>query len=184
MVHAIEDSYTEDTLQNRLEQYFELHGWTAIREVSPHNANVRADLIVNHDEYGWFGIETKFFDGDGGSKAADAHHQIVSKYRGKRYIRNKINLWAICPFFSGRNSNDEWHQQRANQRNQFTRELFCRHGVGYINPFREPLLIDFAYSRAECKVPVNTNRDTRHHDNVDVELIREAVSRKMDKYDY
>jgi len=184
MPRAISAVNSENELQERLEQHFERHGWVAIREASPRNSNVRADLIVSHDDYGWFGIETKYFDGDGGGKVADAHHQIVSKYRGKRYIGHRIDLWAICPYFSGWDSDDDWYKKRAKHRDQLIRELFCRHGVGYANPLRDPLLLDFAYSVAEQKVPVATDRQTRHHENVDVELIRESVTRKMREYEY
>ena len=180
---TIADANSENELQRKLEQHFENHGWVAIREVSPHGSNVKADLIVEHDSYGWFGIETKYFSRDGGAKLADAHHQIVSKYRGRRYIGNRINLWAICPFFTGYDS-DEWHRQRAEWRSDFVREFFCRHGVGYVNPSRSPLLIDFAYSTASYKVPVDTDRQTRHHENVDIDRIRSSVKRKIEEYQY
>jgi hypothetical protein len=151
---------SEAELQRKLKSYFEKHNWLAVREVSPTDSRVKADLIVKHDTYGWFGIETKYFNNDGGGKVADAHHQIVSKYRGKRYINDRINLWA------------------ASWRQQYTRELFCKHGVGYVNPRRNPLLIDFAYSVPTRKVPVDTNRETRHHTNVDIEEIRSVVKKK------
>lgn len=183
MSETIGSVSSEDQLQEELEEHFEAHGWTAIREVSPHASNLKADLIVEHDSHGWFGIETKYFDGDGGGKVADAHHQIVSKYRGKRYIGNKINLWAICPYFSGFDK-DEWHAQRADWRNDFVRELFCRHGIGYVNPLRSPLLIDFAYSTASYKVPVDTDRHTRHHENVDITEIKSSVEEKIERFGY
>jgi len=176
---------SEAELQRNLKSYFEKHNWLAVREVSPTDSRVKAELIVKHDTYGWFGIETKYFNNDGGGKVADAHHQIISQYRGKRYINDRINLWAVCPYFSGADSDgDEWHNERASWRQQYTRELFCKHGVGYVNPRRNPLLIDFAYSVPTRKVPVDTNRETRHHRNVDIEEIRAAVKKKMEKYSY
>ena len=80
---------SEAELQRNLKSYFEKHNWLAVREVSPTDSRVKADLIVKHDTYGWFGIETKYFNNDGGGKVADAHHQIISQYRGRRYINDR-----------------------------------------------------------------------------------------------
>lgn len=189
MTDVIESVSSETDLQEQLQSYFKMHDWIALREQSPvgvgSQSNVRADLIVNHDTYGWFGVETKYFNSDGGAKVADAHHQIVSKYRSRKYINHRINLWVICPYFSGSgDDSDKWHTQRANWRQSYTREFFCRHGIGFLNPHRDSLLLDFTYSDAEKKVPVDTDRETRHHRNVDIEKIRTSVERKIKKYGY
>jgi len=177
---------SEEELQVWLESYFEKHGWTAIREVSPAHSDVRADLIVNHEDYGWIGIETKYFKSDGGAKIAKAHHQITRKYRGKKYIGKRINLWAICPYFHGINS--QRHGMGGNQqrlRGKIIREMFCKHGMGYIGlDTSTDLLIDFAYSKPIAKIPVNGDEDSRHYENVDIDAIKESVQDKMEKYDY
>lgn len=176
---------SEEELQTWLESYFEENGWVAIREVSPANSSVRADLIVKHDEYGWIGIETKYFENDGGAKVAQAHHQISRKYRGKKYIGNRINLWAFCPYFHGMNREGigfKPNQQRL--RAEFSREMFCKHGVGYIGLNTPDLLIDFAYSMPIAKIPVNGDEESRYYENVDIEKIRQSVKRKMEEYDY
>jgi hypothetical protein len=173
----------EYELQSWLESYFEDCGWTAIREVSPHRSDFKADLIVEHEDYGWIGIEAKYFDSDGGAKIADAHHQITRKYRGEKYLNNRIDLWAICPYFSSRYF-DGYHINQNTFRAQTTREFFCRHGIGYINLVGDDLLIDFAYSRGHAKIPVNDESDSRHHDNVDIESIRSTVQKKMERFDY
>lgn len=175
---------SEDQLQDWLESYFEKQGWTAIREVSPHNSNYKADLVVNHSDYGWMGIETKYFDGDGGAKIAQAHHQLTRKYRGEKYIGNRINLWAFCPYFNAYNSPSRIHSRTQITRAELSRELFCKHGIGYIDLDRNELLIDFAYSQPVAKVPVDANANDRYYENVDMDDIQKAVKRKMEKYDY
>lgn len=175
---------SEKELQVWLEDYFENHGWTAIREASPHNSNHSADLIVNHAQYGWFGIETKFFDNDGGAKAADAHHQITRKYRGRKYLGHHIDRWAVCPYFKFRNCSSADLQRQQYQRSTFLREMFCRHGIGYVDLDRWQLLLDFAYSNKSYKVPVGGQYLDDYLDAVDIEAIDKSVERKMAQYDY
>jgi len=176
---------SEDQMQAQLEAFFESHGWTAIREVSPHHSSDRADLIVESPQYGWFGIETKFWEQDGGAKLADAHEQIVGQYRGQKYIGERIDRWVLFPYFNeyhGENARDEWRSERADWRQQFIREMLCRHGVaiGYFSC--GAAVLDYAYSRAECKVPVGDH--PRHNDNVDMDVIDEMIERKMNRLSY
>jgi len=175
---------SEDQMQAQLEAFFENHGWTAIREVSPHHSSDRADLIVGSPQYGWFGIETKFWEQDGGAKLADAHEQIVGQYRGQKYIGERIDRWVLFPYFSGqqRENDDERLSARATWRRQFTRELLCRHGVGIGYFAHGAGVLDYAYSRAECKVPVGDH--PRHNDNVDMDVIDEMIKRKMNRLSY
>lgn len=175
---------SEEELQQWLESFFEENGWTAIREVSPHKSNYKADLIVNHHDYGWIGIETKYFEGDGGAKVAEAHHQLTRKYRSEKYINNKIDLWAFCPYFTAYNSDSRLHSREQQIRGQFSRELFSKHGVGYIDLDRREMLIDFAYSQPIAKIPVDGDASDRYYENVDIHEIKKSVSRKMEKYDY
>lgn len=177
---------SEEQLQIWLENYFEEHGWIAIREVTPARSSVRADLIVNHEDYRWIGIEAKYFKRDGGAKIAKAHHQITRKYRGKKYIGNRIDLWAICPYFHGMNSQSHSiGSKQQHLRARLMREMFCKHGIGYIGlDTSNDLLIDFGYSVPVAKIPVNGNKESRHYENVDINEIRERVQKKMEKYDY
>lgn len=183
---------SEDDLQEWLEGFFEQNGWSAIREASPHNSRCSADLIVEHDEYGWVGIETKYFHGDGGGKAADAHHQITRKYRGRTYIGERIDLWAICPYFWGIDSPDyKLKRQQQTTRSKFMREMFCRHGIGFVDLNRPVLLIDFAYSQPHAKIPVGGEYASgggdyfkEYVEDVDIDRIRDAVNRKRERFDY
>lgn len=169
--------HNENELQKWLESEFEDRGWMAIREVSPRNSSCSADLIVQHDDYGWFGIEVKYFKGDGGAKAAVAHHQIAEKYRGKKYLGEQINLWCICPYFATSEPGGMYFRK-----GQFIREFFCRHGIGYLGLNRHDMLMDFAYNDRDMKVPVGAR--TERFENPDLEKIKKSVSRKMEKYDY
>lgn len=179
---------SEEELQLWLEEYFEDNGWIAIREVSPHYSSYKADLIVSHDDYGWFGIETKYFEGDGGGKMADAHHQITRKYRHQHYLGEKISLWAVCPYFSGLHAAGEYSNSRQQQgRATLMREFFCRHGIGYIDLDSSNVKIDFAMSSKETKVPVGGEYEKyldEYREKVDMDHIREMVSRKCERFDY
>jgi len=178
---------SEQELQEWLESYFEENGWTAIREVSPNNSTYKADLIVNHEDYGWIGVETKFFEGDGGGKMADAHHQIVRKYRHEKYINNRIRLWAVCPYFSGINDQSEYKKRQQQNRATIMREFFCRHGIGYIDLDKGNVEIDFAYSSSDTKIPVGGDYSEsleERREDVDIGKIRDMVSKKCEKFDY
>lgn len=176
---------SEEELQEWLEDFFEANGWTAIREVSPHSSNYRADLVVKNEEYGWFGIETKYMHLDGGGKIAKAHHQITEQYRGQRYLGEKIDRWVICPYFRGMNSPDYPMKERQEKiRAKFTREFFSRHGIGYIDLDRYQLLLDFAYSQPWAKVPVGGDYLEKYQENVDILKIDESVGNKIEKYSY
>ena len=84
---------------------FEENCWTARQEVSPRESEDQADLIVSHEQYGWFGIETKHLYGDGGGTIAEAHHQI-KKISRNGIFRWEDRPWAICPYLWGINSPD------------------------------------------------------------------------------
>jgi len=181
----------EDDMQERLEEEFTECGWRVAREEKTRDGAGRADLIVSCDKFGTIGIETKFFNRDGGAKLADAHHQIIKKYRGEEFgsvwfSDGPIDLWAFCPCFAGhhRENPERWYEQRATFRKRFAREFFCRHGVGFldIGAGGDSLVIDFGYSMAERKIPVAA--ESRHHENVDITAIRESVQKKIEEYSY
>lgn len=184
-MHLCGEISSEDELQEWLEQFFENNGWTAIREVYPHGSNKRADLIVSHDDFGWFGIETKFMHGDGGRTLAEAHHQITRRYRGRKYIGQQIDRWAVCPYWWGINSSDyvSKHKQQET-RATYTREFFGRHGIGYIDLDRWQMVIDFAYSKPWAKVPVGGEYVQQYYDDVDIEKINESVQNKISEMTY
>lgn len=203
---------SEDELQEWLEAAFEESGWTAIREVSPHSSDYRADLIVEHDEYGWFGIETKFIGSNQGPMdMAKAHHQIVQKYRGRKYIGNRIDLWAVCPYIKFTNCKefpDDGKEDRR-QRRRFEREkwgkinhtkaFFSHSGIGWINLNHYHLNMEFIQSTSGGRVPVgklaeddkvqqNTEQYQEyagfHRDTCDMDMIREWASGKVDAAHY
>lgn len=174
---------SEDELQQWLESFFEENGWTAIREVSPRNGICRADLIVGHSEYGWYGIETKYITGDCGGKIADAHHKITEKYRGRKYINRRINCWLVCPYFWCYGP-DDYRSTTQRTRADLISGMFSRHGIGYINLDKSRLLLDFADSRMYAKVPVGGEYLDKHIEGVDVERIRDRVDRMREQYPY
>jgi hypothetical protein len=200
----------EREFQDWLEWYFEENGWYVEREVRNKNGEGRADLIVNHSDYGWFGIETKYFDSTGPASMADAHEQIVGKYRGGNFFSKDIDLWAVCPFYSKLRwkcvecdqEGDDFYGGRINYLSQLVREFFCRHGIGYIDvrgkKYGGVIDIDFAYSKATHKIPVGyTDENTERRkdwgyvdkyedrvENVDVGLITDSVKSKMSDLSY
>jgi hypothetical protein len=200
---------SEDELQEWLEKRFEDAGWTAIREVSPHRSNYRADLIVEHDNFGWFGIETKFIGkSQGPIDMAKAHHQITQKYRGKKYINNKIDLWAVCPYIKygsletlprdEQNGENNWRRRKRTQVYD-TRVFFQHSGIGWIELDTYSLEIEFIESDSQGSVPVGylaptekvqRNRDRyagyvgRRREDCDIERIREWAAGKVENAPY
>lgn len=126
---------TEQEFQDYLERKFEENGYTAIQEVSPHRSNYRADLLLIHDEFGRIGLELKRLTG--GSDAGKAHQQIVRQYSGKRYISERVNLWAFAPYMPKLQS-AQMRQHRDQQRFQggkleVLEHFFQRCGIGVLN---------------------------------------------------
>lgn len=157
---------SEDELQQWLQAAFEDAGWTAIREAAPHWSDYRADLIVEHGEFGWFGIETKYIGSSQGPvDMAKAHHQIVQKYRGKKYIGNKIDLWAVCPYIKYANcqkrpgESDEERRQRKDferlkSESVYALSSFFKHtGIGWIDLDHYALSFDFVEGDSSGRVP-------------------------------
>jgi len=189
---------SEDALQEWLESAFEDAGWTAIREVSPVGSNYRADLIVQHDDYGWFGVETKYIGSSQGPiDMAKAHHQIVEKYRGRKYINTKIDLWLVCPYIkygtADYSPDDNWRRQKWNQIYHM-RQFFQHVGIGWINLDYYSLDLDFIEADSAGSIPVgklaqtkkvqqNRERYAKYTSerarNVDVSRIREWAARKV-----
>jgi len=175
---------SEDELQEGLQRLLDSSGWNAQREVSPDSSEYRVDLLAEHGEYGTVGIETKFFKNSGGAKAADAHHQIVSKYRGKEYGGQKVDLWAICPYFAGKNGGSFGRRNQQRIRETMIREMFCRHGIAYLDLSKSNLYLDFAMSDRSKKIPISGPKIGKYEQAVDIGEIRDSIRRKIDKYDY
>lgn len=175
---------SEEELQEGLKGLLDSSGWNAQRELSPDGSEYRADLLAEHPDYGVVGIETKFFKNSGGAKAADAHHQIVSKYRGKKYGGQEVNLWVICPYFVGKNGGSFGRRNQQRTREKVIQEMLCRHGIGYLNLAKNNLLFDFAMSDRAKKIPVSGPNYEKYERAVDIDEIRESVSRKVKKYNY
>lgn len=199
----------EKELQSWLAEYCEENGWDVKREVSPSNVseNYRADLIIHKENYGWFGIETKYFDKNGGSWLADAHHQIIAKYRGNTFSGKEIKFWSLCPYFRKLEwVYDEFEDPRSSDPtmptpcivdtlSRVSREFFCRHGIGYMDLSSHVIDMDFGYSNPWAKVPVGYPRGNdpygnyieklqKRIENVDVDKIESSIEDKMNKYSY
>lgn len=191
---------SEDELQQWLETTFETVGWTAIREVSPHSSNHRADLIVRHDNYGWVGIETKYIKDDV-QKLPEAHHQIIQKYRNRRYIGERIELWAVCPYVERYNTeSDETPDYYERRRRSLIRDqkgFFDAAGIGWINLDHYHLNIQFVESRDYGRIPTGylspearrsrtdySQYSDAHKDGCDIDKIRESVCRKTNDVHY
>jgi hypothetical protein len=194
---------SEDELQEWLEAAFEDAGWTAIREVSPVRSNYRADLIVQHDDYGWLGIETKYIGSSQGPiDMAEAHYQIVGKYRGRKYINNRIDLWLVCPYIKyGEDTVDpekRWRREKWAQIYHM-RQFFQHAGIGWIDLDHYSLDLDFIEADSAGTIPVgklansekvrrNRRRYAQYTDkraqNVDITRIREWAAGKVKNAPY
>jgi hypothetical protein len=136
---TIHDIGDESDYKDFLEDYFSDHGWTVIREEAPAGTAYSADMLIEDDELGWFGIEAKVTN-YGGSQPAAAHHQIVKKYRGRMYIGHRIDRWIYAPFYQyaadAADSTDIPDPQRQHIVTELVCGFFNKHGIGYLDPFR------------------------------------------------
>jgi hypothetical protein len=171
------DITNESLYQDFLEQYFEWYGWNVVREVRPSQTEYRADLLVEHDEYGWFGIETKYTN-RGGRKMAEAHHQITTKYRGKMYFGHKITNWIYAPFyeFIQNDSYNSWMNEQYLM--GLAQDFFQRHGVGYLSPMGKR--ITFEKGNAKTYIYIKPN----HRAKTDIKEINRIVDLRMKQYPY
>ncbi len=179
----------EDQLQQFLAERINQAGWDAIREVSPDRSDYSVDLLLLHPEYGRIGVETKYIrPGDGGRVFAKACQQIVGQYWNQKYLGEKVTLWAIAPYFEvshQSNELDQFTRGHVNGRQKFVREFFCRLGIGFINLSGSYVIVDFAYSVPEYKIPgfeLDRPIPERHYENVDPDAIRESVQVKRDEF--
>jgi hypothetical protein len=169
------DFESEDQMQEWLEGEFESAGWTAVREVSPHNSNLRADLLVHHEDYDWIGIECKYMSSPrNGKKIAEAVEQIVTKYRGRKYIGKKIDLWAFCPYYYKDNGSGNPRQTIGGFLTYF--------GIGYLPLDRSQLKIGFAMASKDTKILVKNLNDRvpgKTYEYGDIDAIRSTVKSRL-----
>jgi hypothetical protein len=163
--------------QDYLERFFEWYGWNVVREVRPGQTEYRADLLVEHDELGWFGIETKYTN-RGGRKMAEAHHQIVTKYRNKMYFGHRINKWIYAPFyeFLKQDSYQNWMNEQYLM--GLTQDFFQRHGIGFLNPIS--MTIQFERGNGDTYIGI----EKHHRYDPDIDEIERVVTKRMDQYQY
>jgi len=172
---------SEDDYQEYLKTKFQWDGWTAAREVSPAGSRYRADLIVHHDNVGWLGIEAKYTR-YGGAKMAEAHHQIVKKYRSKTYLAKKIDLWVYAPFFDKSSLLEQDSQPNTVDLriDQLTCSFFNRHGIGYLPPFGNR--IKYQQSDSDFFIQITRPWDDFHQANMD--KINDWVKSARETYSY
>jgi len=166
--------------QEYLENYFEWNGWRVVREARPAGSECRADLLVEHDQHGWFGIETKFTN-HGGRKMAEAHHQIITKYMDRTYFGHKIDLWVYAPFYyfyDGTGQPTSFVE--VNYLIELTQGFFQRHGIGFLRKIGHDWEMQFELSTASHYVGIRRNSDRCP----DVSKIRETVTKRKDQYSY
>ena len=136
---TIHDIGDESDYKDFLQELFEEHGWTVIREEAPAGTAYSADMLIEDVELGWFGIEAKLTN-YGGIQPAAAHHQIVKKYRSRMYIGHRIDRWIYAPFYEYTADAEDSEDIPDPQRQAIVTELVCSffnsHGIGYLDPFR------------------------------------------------
>jgi len=175
-----ENITNEFIFQDYLESYFEWNGWNVVREVRPAGSECRADLLVEHEEHGWFGIETKFCN-HGGRKMAEAHHQIITKYRNRTYFGHKVDLWVYAPFYYFYdNTGRAGSFMDANYLIELTQGFFQRHGIGFLRSSLNDWEMQFELSTASHFVGIK--RNNQREPNIDA--IRETVQKRIDQYRY
>jgi len=177
---TIHDIGDESDYKDFLEEYFSDYGWTVIREEAPAGTGYSADMLIEDDELGWFGIEAKVTN-YGGSQPAAAHHQIVKKYRGRMYIGHRIDRWIYAPFYEYAADADDSTDIPDPQRQHIVTELMCsffnKHGIGYLDPFRWN--IKFRYLDPEYTVSIQDDTSSAVMSAIDSYL-----KRQMEEYSY
>jgi len=175
---------TEQAFQDYLEQKFEENGFTAIQEVSPHRSNYRADLLLMHEEFGKIGLELKRLTG--GSDAGRAHQQIVRQYSGKKYLGERVHLWAFAPYIPKLQSAEMRGARKAAsfQRGKLEvlEHFFQRYGIGVLN------VHETAYSRLKWgsrqeymlpAFPMKRDIPQGQRTKYDLESIKKRVSERL-----
>jgi len=177
---TIQDIGDESDYKDFLEDYFSDHGWTVIREEAPAGTGYSADMLIEDDELGWFGIEAKVTN-YGGSQPAAAHHQIVKKYRGRMYIGHRINRWIYAPFYQypegAKLSTDIPDPQRQSIVTELICPFFSKHGIGYLDPFRWVI----KFQLHDPKYTISIQDDVNH---TDIDKIDSYVNKQMQEYSY
>ena len=173
---------SEKDYQNYLQRVFENNGWSVDDEVYDDDSDHRADLIVDHGNYGKYGIEAKYTN-YGGSTPAHAHHQIVKKYRQATFDGHKIRKWVYAPFYTLRADATEPYHHPDPPRHSWVNELlmpfFNSHGIGYLH--NADLTIRFQDVATDYIVPIQNYFGVP---SVDIDKIDDYVHRKMLEYDY
>jgi hypothetical protein len=176
----IQDIDVESDYKDFLEDLFSDHGWTVLREQPPAGTDYSADMLIEHDELGWFGIEAKVTN-YGGRQPAAAHHQIVKKYRGRMYIGHRIDRWVYAPFYQypegAKLSTDIPDPQRQSIVTELVCPFFSKHGIGYLDPFR--WVIKFQLHDPKYTISI---QDEVNHTNID--KIDSYVDKQMQEYSY
>jgi len=177
---TIQDIGDESDYKDFLEDYFSDHGWTVIREEAPAGTGYSADMLIEDDELGWFGIEAKVTN-YGGSQPAAAHHQIVNKYRARMYIGHRIDRWIYAPFYEYAADADDSTDIPDPQRQHIVTELMCsffnKHGIGYLDPFRWN--IKFRYLDPDYTVSIQDDTSSVLMSSIDGYL-----KKQMEEYSY
>lgn len=174
----------ETELHVWLRDYFRDNGWTAARDVRSDDSRVRIDLVVDHPTYGRVGVVAPYFGDDAGSDAAAVHHRITRRYRDESVDGERIELWALCPYWTGINGDSKFFRLQQRHRSNFTREFFAQHGIGYIDLQRPTVVVNVGHDEPGYEIPVGGRDAERYGDEVDIEAIRRVVAERVDRFDY
>ena len=109
---------------------------------------------------------------------AEAHHQIVTKYRNKMYFGHRINKWIYAPFyeFLKQDSYQNWMNEQYLM--GLTQDFFQRHGIGYLNPIS--MTIQFERGNGDTYIGI----EKHHRYDPDIDEIDRVVTKRMDQYQY
>jgi hypothetical protein len=174
---------SEEELKDWMEAKFESNGWDCIREVKPDYSDYRVDLLLLHEKFGPIGVEVKFLEpGDSAGVIADAHRQITEQYWDKKYFGERVLLWAVCIYEKWLHNDKEggWRDSHVDARARFTREFFCRYGIGVLRLGRYAEL-DFNYSNTAHKIPcfpITHSPMATDYQDTDMESLKKSVANK------
>jgi hypothetical protein len=175
----VQSPQNEEDLQDSLIELFRANDWTALKEVTPDWGQKRVDIIAEHSEYGRIGIETKFIrTGRDGRRLAEAFLQVTRDYWHKNYNRDKIELWAIAPYFQPGSVRP---QQNDNHIQDFVKQFLTRVGVGVLDVHADTIKIEFSASSRGKAVPIAGPHIQTYKHRLNIDAVYDFVKSRREE---
>jgi hypothetical protein len=158
---AVDD---EDDLVDFTTEQLEYHGWSCMTETKPDRSDYRADIVANHDRYGWLGVEAKCSPNPRPA-FAEAFKQVTEQYWNREFAGKPILMWAILIW----DKEAEWLTPTG-----LGLSFIWRYGLGlfYGTQFNT---VKFKHNQQALSIPVSV---VSHNESGTADQIREFVKER------